>query len=59
VVFKTARELFLLLASTQSDLTPPGDSLQGITENKVAMCRCNTDAVLLAAFTGAFASLKS
>jgi hypothetical protein len=57
--FKTVRELFLRLASTQSDLTTPGDSMQRTAEEKVALCRCNTDAVLRAAVTVVFASLKS
>jgi hypothetical protein len=59
VLFKTARELFLILASPQYDLTPPGNSMKGKTEDKLALYLCNADAVLRAAVTGAFASLKS
>jgi len=56
--FKRVREFFLLLASTQSDLTPPCDSLWGMAEDNTTVYRCNADAVLRAAVTGAFASLK-
>jgi hypothetical protein len=50
--------LFLLLASTQSDMTAPGDGLSGIAEDTVAVCRCNADVVIRADITGALASLK-
>jgi hypothetical protein len=53
ITLSTARELFLLLVSTQSDLTPPGDSLQGTAEDKVTVCRCNTNTELRAAVTAA------
>jgi len=52
-----ARELFLFLASTRYDLTPLGNSMNKKTEDKLALCLCNTGAVLRVAVTGVFASL--
>jgi hypothetical protein len=51
ITLKIVRELFLCLASTQFNLAPQGDSRKGIAEDKVAVCRCNTDAEIRAAVT--------